>query len=59
MENKIDRQKDATKKYYKNNRVAIIARNTEYNQRNREKYLAYQKQYYQNKKMSNNNKDDE
>lgn len=57
MEN-INYQYNATKKYYQKNREAIIAKNTEYNKRNHEKYLAYQKQYYQNKKMSNNNKDE-
>ena len=54
----INRQSDSAKKYYQKNRVAIIAKNTEYNQKNREKYLLYQKEYYKNKKMSNNNKDE-
>ncbi len=57
MEN-INYQSNATRRYYQKNREAIIAKNTEYNKQNREKYLAYQKQYYQNKKMSNNNKDE-
>ena len=57
MEN-INCQYNATKKYYLKNREAIITKNTEYNKQNREKYLAYQKQYYLNKKMSNNNKDE-
>lgn len=54
----INYQSNATKRYYLKNREAIIAKNTEYNKQNREKYLAYQKQYYLNKKMSNNNKDE-
>ena len=58
MEEIINRQNNATKKYYQKNRVAIIAKNTQYNLVNHEKYLAYQKQYYKNKKMSNNNKDE-
>jgi hypothetical protein len=58
MEN-INYQYNATKKYYLKNRQDIIAKNTEYNQKNREKYLAYQKEYYQKKKMSNNNNKDE
>ena len=58
MEN-INYQYNATKKYYQKNREAIIAKNTEYNKQNREKYLAYQKEYYRKKKMlSNNNKDE-
>ncbi len=57
MEN-LNRQTDATKKYYQKNRVAIIAKNTQYNLVNHDKYLAYQKEYYQKKKMSNNNKDE-
>ena len=58
MEN-INYQSNATKKYYLKNREAIIAKNTEYNKRNHEKYLSYQKEYYRKKKMlSNNNKDE-
>ena len=57
MEN-INYQSNATKKYYLKNREAIIAKNTEYNKQNREKYLAYQKEYYQKKKMLSNNKDE-
>ena len=57
MEN-INYQSDATKRYYLKNREAIIAKNTEYNQKHREKYLAYQKEYYKKKKMLSNNKDE-
>ena len=57
MEN-INYQSNATKRYYQRNREAIIEKNTEYNKQNREKYLAYQKEYYRKKKMSNNNKDE-
>lgn len=53
-----NRQNNCAKRYYQKNRKAIIARNTEYNQLNREKYLAYQKEYYKKKKMSNNSKDE-
>jgi hypothetical protein len=58
MDEILNRQKDSAKKYYQKNKVAIIAKNTEYNQKNRERYLAYQKEYYKKKKMSNNNKDE-
>lgn len=58
MDEILNRQKDATKRYYQKNKVAIIAKNTEYNQKNREKYLLYQKEYYKKKKMSVNNKDE-
>ena len=54
MEN-INCQDNATKKYYLKNREAIITKNTEYNKQNREKYLAYQKEYYRKKKMLSNN----
>ena len=58
MDEILNRQSDATKRYYQKNRVAIIAKNTEYNQKNRDKYLLYQKEYYKKKKMSVNNKDE-